>query len=810
MRTCKFSIAIASQWLLPLLSSPFQVNAATVDPEVFSHFEQDNHVRVMVSLIATEDDGEGGRRVLSEGTGPNHQKAIAEVEERVMQSFENGQESLIHKNENIPMMAMNLNRAQVEALSSNVDVENIVFDYEVKAFGPLRGSTTNEVHVTKNRRGESHGARKLLNEANDDVNSGERHALNNRGAGVVVAVLDTGYDRNHPALAGSLIEEYCFLEQGCPATSGDGVAIDRQSHGTHVSSIVTNNDATPGIAPDAGIIAVKVLGDDGTGSYSGIVAALDFLIGYKTDGNPLDVINMSLGTPPVNGICNEYGAYERTFRELRALGVLSIAAAGNDNASNMGAPACISHVLSVGATNTGSTSPAGFTNSNQYTDVFAPGTNIRAAIPGGGFASYSGTSMASPVVAGCAALLIEAGDATTPDDIETRLETSNRRVIRDSMNFPLINCKPNPKARCRTSTVSVGSCDISPSDLFKAVDNGSTGFEPSQVSFTGLGTGTNLVTVTAKDELGLVSNCQVTVEVTGSCENDGGDDGENDDDGNDDDDDGEETAPEPVEWSINRRGWFSGDQCLPVSGRPNCIMSDDGGNYGRNIGCDLDLVSGSGIIKAEYFDVELNDDYFRLNNGPKLDTKSEIESVAMSAGDRLVWKTDFWTVRGGWLICLESENGGPELPDGEGSLETTMGATHISEGALFQVMAKTDIEITSLDVHLYNAGTHNVEVLTTVSDFSSFTSILNLDVNGIGYQRPVSLPDFASPITVPAGTSRYFWVRSSLGQTLVTEGNNVGDMYVQNNELAIYEGYVVTGGRAEGTYVFNTVVHYTY
>ena len=265
------------------------------------------------------------------------------------------------------------------------------------------------------------------------INADDRHVDGNRGEGVTVAVLDSGFDSDHPDLVGALVHEACFGGFGsgdagfCPDGSsrqvGSGSAEDDHDHGTHVSAIVASRGVVGGVgvAPSANIAALKVL-DAGNSFYrsSEIVAALDYIANNPEIG--VDVINMSLGTNRLfTGNCDEVAAYTQSGAEvvnlLRENGVIVFAAAGNNGSTTgMGFPACLENVISVGASNNND-QPASFTNSNSETDIFAPGVGIVAAKRDGGTVSFSGTSMSSPTVAGCAALLIDAEDATTPGDI---------------------------------------------------------------------------------------------------------------------------------------------------------------------------------------------------------------------------------------------------------------------------------------------------------------------------------------------------------------------------------------------------------
>jgi subtilisin family serine protease len=305
-----------------------------------------------------------------------------------------------------------------------------------------------------------------------------RHARGNDGSGVVVAVFDTGFDSDHTDLAGALVHEACFgfrpadsggnfCPDGTDRQTGLGSAEDDQGHGTHVTGIVTalGEDAGPGVAPAASIAAIKVLDDRGAAgifySWMEIVAGFDYILANPDIG--VRVINLSLSTTlRYAGVCDDENANTQAGADavaaLREAGVLVVAAAGNNSDTNMGLPACLSGVISVGAANNDDV-PAGFTNSNATTDVFAPGVNIVSLQMGGGPRTASGTSMAAPHVAACAALLIQAGDATTPAAIEARIRTSASMVTRNGIDFPRLDCAPDenqlPVLTVNNATVQV-------------------------------------------------------------------------------------------------------------------------------------------------------------------------------------------------------------------------------------------------------------------------------------------------------------------------------------------------------------------
>jgi hypothetical protein len=283
------------------------------------------------------------------------------------------------------------------------------------------------------------------------------HTAGYDGTGVTVAVLDSGADNDHPDLAGSVIHQACFGFNGgagfCPNGTtrqvGAGAAEDNAGHGTHVTGIVRSagNVSSVGVAPGVGIVSLKVT--DGC-SFSGcfyafteVTAALDYIAAHPELG--VDVVNMSLQTSATYaGDCDSAASYlmaaAATVANLRAAGVTLVAASGNSSlATAMSAPACLSGVLSVAASNT-TDAMASFANLSTTTDVVAPGVNVVSDLIGGGTVAASGTSMASPAVAGCVALLREARPTATVAQIESALKATGTPVTRGAITLPRINC----------------------------------------------------------------------------------------------------------------------------------------------------------------------------------------------------------------------------------------------------------------------------------------------------------------------------------------------------------------------------------
>jgi len=232
------------------------------------------------------------------------------------------------------------------------------------------------------------------------------------GSGVLVAILDTGISFDHPAFAGHLalpgIEPGVTDSPGNERaehldSNGDGILDGSLGHGTHVAGIVL------AVAPQARLLPVRVLDSDGVGSAFdvayGIVHAVE---------RGAQVINMSLG------LSSPSSAVAGAIRFARDRGVVVVVPTGNDQIGSLSFPASMSEVLAVAGTDS-LDHHAWFTNYGYGTDLAAPSTAILSTYYGGGYARWSGTSMAAPFVSGTAALLyglMLPGDPGTPGQVQ--------------------------------------------------------------------------------------------------------------------------------------------------------------------------------------------------------------------------------------------------------------------------------------------------------------------------------------------------------------------------------------------------------
>lgn len=213
-----------------------------------------------------------------------------------------------------------------------------------------------------------------------------------RGKGVRVAVLDTGDPSGHPDLIGAVVDARDFTR----SHSGD-----RQGHSTHCCGVIAardNDTGVVGIAPEAELLIGKVLSDSGSGSGAGVAAGVRWAVARHAD-----VISMSLGSPVPDP------QIQAAIAEALAAGIPVIAAAGNEGPgpNTVGYPAAFPGVVCVGAIDR-LREVARFSSRGPRLDVVAPGADITSCWPDGGYRSLSGTSMATPAVAGVVALLIAA------------------------------------------------------------------------------------------------------------------------------------------------------------------------------------------------------------------------------------------------------------------------------------------------------------------------------------------------------------------------------------------------------------------
>lgn len=294
---------------------------------------------------------------------------------------------ITHRYSIVPGIAASIPESAIAALRNNPNVAAVDLDGEVQAFDGELDAAWGVKHI----------------------GSSDVHTAGNTGSGVSIAVIDTGIGNGTTAP-----HEDLAVVGGVDYVDGDDVPQDGYGHGTHVAGTacaLDNGRGVVGVAPGCALYNLRVLNNSGRGSWSDILAAIDY-----TAANKIDVANLSLGGSNYPGATVEAG-----FANAADNGVTIVAAAGNSgnkggNNDSVGYPARFDSVIAVAATNSNDVR-ASFSSTGPDLEVSAPGASIYSTVPSGsctmcsssGYRSASGTSMAAPHVAGVAALMIAVG-----------------------------------------------------------------------------------------------------------------------------------------------------------------------------------------------------------------------------------------------------------------------------------------------------------------------------------------------------------------------------------------------------------------
>jgi|GEM_PF-1598837 len=332
-----------------------------------------------------------------------------------------------------------LGRDELETLGKNPLVQGIYYDAKVHALPVPDWVNAMDVNA------------KLYTSTNA-IGAVEAWSMGYTGRNVTVAVVDSGIDYTHPSLGNcTSVGVNCRVKGGYDFVNTDSNPMDDNGHGTHVAGIVGmsrtvyNGYNLSGVAPNVTFYALKVLNAGGSGSNSDVIAAMDWAVSHNAD-----IITLSLGTTelPNNGLSIMSIVSDAAVER----GVVVTIAAGNEGpgAGTIDQPGDAKKVITVGSANDHGTDSVsdddvyGFYHSNRGPsmfgrldpDVVAPGYYIQSTKRGGGFVEMSGSSMATPHVAGAAALLLDAKPNLTAVQVRsllmhtaTKLSTASYPVI---------------------------------------------------------------------------------------------------------------------------------------------------------------------------------------------------------------------------------------------------------------------------------------------------------------------------------------------------------------------------------------------
>jgi len=434
-----------------------RTGAASLNPDEMSRLrdkaDTEGEVRVIVSLrlpMPFVPEGE-----LPGDNARSSQRAdIAQAAGRLETALLGKRARIYQRYQSLPALAIQVDTAALEFLLSSDLIDHIQLDEAVPH--TLVGSTA----VV--------GAPAAWSQGLD-------------GTGQAVVIFDSGIDGDHPFFRDEnsnnrIVAEACFSNANgaggqtsfCPngtprqfgagssevkipaCLRGDGSQIC--NHGVHVAGIAAGRDSnSSGVARNAEIISIQVftrfegatctnfgLSSPCTLSFtSDQMAALDYVFGVLNPIHDIAAVNMSLGGGLTDTPCDE-DPRKPAIDQLRSVGIATVIATGNNGlfgASNF--PACISTAIAVGST-TKTDQVSNFSNVSPMMDLFAPGSDIRSAVAGGGFASFNGTSMATPHVAGAWAVLKQAKPDATVSEILMALVDSGVPITRLTVTKPRI------------------------------------------------------------------------------------------------------------------------------------------------------------------------------------------------------------------------------------------------------------------------------------------------------------------------------------------------------------------------------------
>ena len=411
--------------------------------DVLKSIQRDGQARVLVRMKS-----DSGAAAWSPGQSAVRQRAaVAAALDNVRPSLRSARINAYKTFHTLPLVATTVTQDQLLSLMSAPDVESVSLvrrerksEAAMGAVGALEKTPTSA--------------------SISSIDVANAWAKGYDGTGYAVAVIDDGFNLNHPMLAGKAVGDACFAadygtttKNTCPSGQtpqiGVGAASNcptdgsRCTHGTHVASIAVGNDGVNfGVARGAKLVPINVFSLDSDPTdcspdpvpcvltdSEAVLAALDYVNEHAADYK-IAAVNMSLGGGDYSGYCDD-DPRKGVIDMLRQKGIAVAIAASNDGLTGkISAPACISSSLSVGASDNG-TNVASFSNFSSILDFMAPGVGVLGASgTGTGLASMSGTSVSSPHVAGAWAVLRSAFPNGQFDQMEQILKQTGIPLTR--------------------------------------------------------------------------------------------------------------------------------------------------------------------------------------------------------------------------------------------------------------------------------------------------------------------------------------------------------------------------------------------
>jgi subtilisin len=362
--------------------------------------------------------------------------AIRQAQDALLNSVFGGVPVSTKRFETLPLLAFSVNAAQLAALQSS----SLALDVQEDTPIPVAQAQPPSIPL---------------------IGAPNAWVSGYTGAGKTIAILDTGVDKNHPALSGKVVSEACYstnesdsgisgISSLCPGGDKESVAVNSGlncsaapgcAHGTSVAGVAA------GVATGANFISIQVNSrldnDDICGGPdpciltvpSDLIKGLEHVFSLsRTYG--IASANVSLGNGRFTSNCDNGNLVKPAIDQLRSVGIATVVASGNGSYSDaIGFPACVSTAISVGATGDGGSLPgnsiAPYSNSATFLSLLAPGYYPSAPVPGGGSSAVSGTSIAAAHVSGALAILRQHQPDTSVTEVLNRLKNSGV-IVTDS------------------------------------------------------------------------------------------------------------------------------------------------------------------------------------------------------------------------------------------------------------------------------------------------------------------------------------------------------------------------------------------